>query len=73
MGDDDVGDARSSFANGYSRLNIRQRARRSGLGRRRSDYDMRTTLTKQWVIAIVVLVDLFYLAGQALLVKAGLL
>jgi len=36
-------------------------------GRRRTDYDPRTTITRKVVVITVVVVDALYLAGEALL------
>jgi hypothetical protein len=36
-------------------------------GRRRSDHDPRTTVTKKVIVITVILVDALYLAGEALL------
>jgi len=36
-------------------------------GRRRSDHDPRTTITKRVMVITVVLVDALYLAGEAIL------
>lgn len=36
-------------------------------GRRRSDFDPRTTITRKMIVVTVVLVDALYLAGEALL------
>lgn len=41
--------------------------RRQGSGRRRDDYDPRTTITTKLVVVTVVIVDALYLAGEALL------
>jgi hypothetical protein len=43
------------------------RPSRGTSGRRVTDYDARTTLTKRVIVVIVVVVDALYLAGEALL------
>lgn len=48
---------------------IRGSPRRVGYGRRRADYDTRTTLTAKVVAGIVFLVNFLYLVGDALLTQ----
>jgi hypothetical protein len=45
---------------------------RNSFGRRRSDFDETTLITKKMIVVIIVIIDALYLIGEALLVQAGI-
>lgn len=53
--------------NGGIRLPRRPSRRQPAPGRRSTDWDPRTTITRKMVVITIILVDAFYLAGETLI------